>query len=130
MTERIDKLTRAYILLRAKKKEMESEFKERLAAEVTDKMKQIEGLLEEVMNTQGLESLPTKFGTPYKTVQTTVKVTDWEEAREFIEANGLQHWYVRRLTKDGVQEYIEEYDELPPGVSIERRTSINVRSKS
>lgn len=129
MSERIDKLTRAYILLREKKKAMETEFKERLASECTDTMKHIEGLLEQHMLEAGLESLPTKYGTPYKSVVTTVRVTDWDEARKFIEDNDLQHWYVRKVTKDGVQEYIEEYDEVPPGITIDRRTNINVRAK-
>lgn len=130
MSERIDQLTRAYILLRDVKKLREKEFKEKLETEILSKMRTIEGLLEKHMLESGLESLPTKYGTPYKSVVTTVSVVDWDEARDFIESNNLQHWYVKKLAKEGVQEYIEQYDEVPPGVTINRRTNINVRSKT
>jgi hypothetical protein len=130
MTERIDLLTRAYILLREKKKAMEKEFKERLENEVGSKMAAIEIQLEKHLLETGCDSLPNKFGTPYRTTVTSPKVVDWDACRDFIEENGLQHWYVRKVTKEGVDEYIEAHNETPPGVTIVRRTNINVRSKS
>ena len=122
----IDQLVEAFVALRDQKKEMEERHKEELAPTVR-RMDMALKLIEQIMNEQGVESVRTRFGTPYKTVLSRVKITDWEAARNFVDENNLGHWYTRSLSKEGVETYLEEYGELPPGVDITRITNINVK---
>lgn len=122
----IEDLTRVFIHLRDKKKEMEARHKEELAP-INAKMDRALSLLDAYMTSQGLQNAKNAYGTPYKVTVDTVRITDWESAVEFVEANHLQHWYTRALSKEGVVTYLEEHGALPPGVELVRRTKVNVK---
>jgi len=122
----LEQLVEAFVELRDRKKEMEARHKEELAPTLR-KMEKALNLIEGIMNEQGVESVRTQYGTPYKSVLSRVKITDWEAARNFVDENNLGHWYTRTLSKEGVETYLEEFGELPPGVEITRITNINVK---
>lgn len=122
-----EQLTGFYLKLREKKKLFDDEYKEAAAKQFGKPMGLIEGALEKLMLDNGLDSLPNAEGTPYKTIRTTVRITDWDTCQQFIEENNLQHWYTRAASKEGVEEYVEAHGELPPGVMIAQTTKINVR---
>lgn len=122
----IEDLTRVFLHLRDKKKAVEDRHKEELAP-INARMDKALSLLDKLMQEQGLQNAKNQYGTPYKVVQSTVRITDWEAVSKFINDNGLQHWYNRAVSKDGVVAYLEEYGELPPGVDLIRRTKVNVK---
>lgn len=127
MTEiNIDELVSKYLKLRQLKKEKDDAHKAEVAP-LTEMMEKLENLFLQRMNAAGLESLPTKHGTPYKTKRTSVTVADWEASLGFIRENELWGLLEKRVSKAAVQEYVEEHEDLPPGLNWREEIVVNVR---
>ena len=122
----IDDLVGKYLKLRELKKQKEEAYKQDVAP-VSEMMDKLEMLFLQRMNEAGLESLPTKHGTPYKTKRTSVTVADWESSLPFIRTNELWHLLERRVSKTAVQQYVEEHGDLPPGLNWREEIVVNVR---
>lgn len=153
----IEQVTAVYLRLR----ELEAEIGERHSKELeplAKKKGEIENWLLNEMNTQSVDSFKTPAGTPYKKIQTAVKLDDPEIFRNYIlqpVADAVQsliagmgyvvaphinsqiativaqniRWDLAdlRVGKKGVQEFIEETQAPPPGVSINTFATVNVR---
>jgi hypothetical protein len=123
----IDELVSKYRQLRDLKKQKEEEHKAALQP-INEMMERLEALFLTEMNRMGLQSLPTKNGTPYKTTRTSVTVADWDSALAFVQDHNMWHLLEKRLAKTAVQEYRAEHNDLPPGVNWREETVVNVRS--
>lgn len=122
----IDDLVGKYLKLRELKKEKEEAHK-REVAPISEMMGKLEMLFLQRMNEAGLESLPTKHGTPYKSKRTSATVADWEAVYSFIREHELDNMLERRVNKSAVQQYVEEHGDLPPGVNWREEIVVNVR---
>ncbi len=122
----VDQQTKLYVYLRDKKKLIDDEYNEKKKV-VTDKMDQLEGLLQAFLETHGLQSLKTKFGTVYLSTKTTASLADPEAFMDFIVANELFELLDRRANSTACKEYAEEHKALPPGLNLNSYTSVGVR---
>ena len=148
----IKSVVERYIALRDEKAAVAERHKAELAP-ITEAMETIEKWLLAQMDTMGVDSLKTPAGTPYKSITKSVKMADPEAFKRFVfsplvealgnaaTSQGMQlpdlysllssgvFWDMIdfRCGKKGVVEYTEQNGTLPPGVTMDSFTTINIR---
>lgn len=126
MSADVQTLVNKYIQLRDKKAELDKQHKDRMA-KYNDALKELESRLLDQLNTLGVESARTPSGTAYRTIRSSVKVDDRDAFISFIRDNDGWDFVESRPNKNAVESYLEEQQELPPGVSINRQAVVNIR---
>lgn len=121
-----DQVTFAYINLRDKRKELKDAY-EAADAELVAKMDKIEVWLLMQLDALGADSLKTEHGTAYISTRDRATCGDWGTFWEWAAANGRVDMLEKRVATKPVAEYLEQYGELPPGISIERERSVTIR---
>lgn len=96
------------------------------------RIRDIKSKLHEMMTTLGVESLPTKHGTPYFTTTHTPKIENEIEWIDFCMENwdgaGKDLFAVSKPKIDGVREWMKTHDgELPPHISVSAFTSLRIK---
>jgi hypothetical protein len=83
-----------------------------------------------MLNEQRLESIRADAGTAYKSTITSYKVVDREKVLDLINENwesfGADMLQLG-VTKDAVKKYVEEFGQLPDGLTSDSFTRINIR---
>lgn len=122
----IDNIVAKYVQLRDKKAEIEAKAKAEVA-EINRALEKCEIFLLQKMQEQGLEALPTAFGTAYKQTKHSYSVADWDSFLTFVRQG--EHWAMleRRAAKKAVDEYRDEESDLPPGLNARSEVVVNVR---
>jgi hypothetical protein len=121
-------LVEKYIKLRDKKGEMKKEYEDKVS-KLEQALDKIETVLLNTLNTAGIDSIKTEFGTAYTATRSSATVADrdgyfgWiqedlEERMIFLEA---------RANKTAVQQYKEVHGELPPGINWREERVLNIR---
>ena len=116
-----------YMELRQKRKELKTKFIED-DAPLKKRMDDIETAMLQYMNRNGLENLPTKTGTAYKSSKTKATVVDWDATLMFIREREAWHLLIHNVSDIAVREYAEE-GTVVPGTSLKTFINVNVRSK-
>lgn len=116
-----------YLELRNMKAKLNAECKEKVA-QLDAGMEKLEQFFLMHMQKNGLESLPTEVGTPYKTTKLSVTVADWMEFLPWVRDNGKWDMLTRGASKDAVKAFKEENQDLPPGLNWREEIAVNVRS--
>lgn len=120
----VSKLIADYVMIRDKKAELVSEHKTQL--ERFDRaLKKIEGLLGDALGSA--ESIKTPSGTAYRSIRTSATVKDRDALIDYIKLNDAWGLIPSRVNETAVAELLEVTGELPPGVTVARRATINVR---
>ena len=122
----MEELVEKYIKLREVKTKLSNEYKAKVA-KVDDIMDKIEAAILAQFNELGVESARTNAGTAYKQTRTSATVADWDAVLHFIQENDLYNMLERRVSKNAVEEYVQENGALPPGVNWRQEVVINVR---
>lgn len=143
----IKSVVEKYISLRDEKAQIAARHKEELSP-VNESMGVIEKWLLAQMDAQGVDSFKTGAGTPYKAVTKSIKTTDIEAFKRFAlqpvvdalsqlpnmpDIGALLTAGIRwdmldfRPLKKGIVEYTEENGQLPPGVSMDSFSTVNIR---
>ena len=127
----IEKLTRIYIKMRAKKEELNRELEEKISKLEGD-MKTVKTAILDHMKSIGAESLRTEAGVVYRTVRTTYSTSDWESMGKFILEHGVPELLEKRLHQTNTKVFLEENpDLLPPGLNANMEYSVTIkRSKN
>jgi hypothetical protein len=123
---KLDEVIAEYRRIRDEKKE----FLDKQAVVVADydrKLNQITNALLDLMNKQGVDHITTKSGTAYRRTVSRLKVNDWDEAFSFLKEHELWHLLERRLSKTGVEEYVEAHQENFPGTAIDVEAVVQIR---
>lgn len=156
MTEyTVDQVTAAYIKLREISAQKAAAFKDEMAP-IEKKMSEIENWLLNKMNELGCDQLKNASGTPYKKIQTSMVMSDAPAFKSYIlqpavnavasyllglgisprysEVLGTMidqsiRWDLAdlRVGKKGVQEFMEETQAPPPGVTVNQFATVNIR---
>lgn len=121
-----DKVTDAYVKLRDKRSELKRAYEIEDAA-IKDKMNKLEVWLMTTLRAIGADSLKTEHGTAFITTRDRASCADWGTLWSWMAENGRLDMLEKRVSTKPVIDYLEEYGELPPGVSINREQTINVR---
>jgi hypothetical protein len=123
---KISELIEMYVRARDQKSEMEAAHKEALKP-VNAEMSEIETLLLGVMNKTGMDSIKTAFGTAYKSVRNSATVADKEAFWDFVVANNEFGLLDKRVSKTGVEQYLERNSTLPAGINWRQEATVNFR---
>ena len=126
------KLTEAvtiYIKMRDKKAQMKAEF-DASVAPLNEKMEKLEAKLLDVFNKTGMDSVKTEFGTAYTTTRVTASVADRDIFMTHVRENDDWALLEVRASKSAVEQYRENNNDLPPGISMREERVVNVRRSS
>jgi len=125
----VEKLTKAYLKIRAKRSEISAKYKEEDDALVSqlDKIKQA---LLDYCKEQGVESVRTSEGLFYRTTKTRYWTSDWESMHKFIMEHEVPEFFEKRLNQTSVKQFLEENPDLVPmGLNVDSEYMISVRRK-
>ena len=120
-----DVLIEKYIQLRDKKTQMKSEFEAKLAP-IEEAMQKIEAHIMKTLNELGSDRIGGATGVAFKSTQNSATVADKELFRQFVLANDRWELADIRAAKTAIKEYIDENDDLPPGINWHSETVIRV----
>jgi phage host-nuclease inhibitor protein Gam len=118
-----------YIKMRDKKAQMKAEF-DASVAPLNEKMEKLEAKLLDVFNKTGVDSVKTEFGTAYTTTRVTASVADREIFMTHVRENDDWALLEVRAAKSAIEQYRENNNDLPPGISIREERVVNVRRSS
>lgn len=122
----VEDLVTKYIELRGKRDEIMNAAKAK-AAKIDEALAKVEGVLLQLFDEQGMQSVKTPHGTAYKSTRTSATVADWEQVLGFIRENDAWPMLEKRVNKTAVAEYMESTGELPPGVNVRTEVTLNIR---
>jgi hypothetical protein len=123
-------LVATYIALRDQKKAAEEQFETFLREHYTERMKDLEIQLLDILNKLGVESIASTKGTAYRKESVSVTIADQREFRRHVigdEAWELADW---RANKTAIEALVENNEPLPPGVNRTTFASVGIRRKS
>jgi|TARA_R100000951_G_scaffold63213_1_gene52999 hypothetical protein len=124
-----DKLTKAYIKIRAERAALSAEFKERDGALVRQQTILKNALLD-YCETHKVESVRTSEGLFFRTSKTKYWTSDWERMYEFILEHDVPELLDKRLNQTNLKQFLEENpDVLPKGLNVDNEYVISVRKK-
>lgn len=120
----IEELVAEYVTLRDKKSEVTAKAKE-LVGKLEDKMSGLEGEILKAMG-DGVESVRTKAGTAYKSTKRSTSVAGWDDFLPWVQQTDNWHMLTRAANKTAVLEFLDEHEELPPGINMYSELTINI----
>lgn len=130
MDIKADKLVKAYVKIRDKRRELTAEF-EKQDAELQESLDLIEKNLLDLFKETGAESLRTEFGTVTRRVSKRYWTNDWHSFHEFLKEHGTVELLEKRIAQTNMTVFLEENpDLLPPGLQIDSRYAVTVKRKS
>ena len=130
MDIKADKLVKAYVKIRDKRRELTAEF-EKQDAELQESLDLIEKNLLDLFKETGAESLRTEFGTVTRRVSKRYWTNDWHSFYEFLKEHSAVELLEKRIAQTNMSVFLEENpDLLPPGLQIDSRYAVTVKRKS
>lgn len=114
-----------FIRLRDKKSEIVAHAKD-LCAKLDEKMDVLESDILKKFAEVGIESARTKEGTAYVKTTRLTSVGQWDDLLPWIQASGNWHMLTRAANKTAVLEYLDEHEELPPGINLVSKIELGV----
>lgn len=119
-------LIERYIKLRDTKDKLKKHYAKRVEP-LEQAMGQIEGLLLRLFDETGIESARCGSGTAYKSRRVSATVADWDAVLRHIIKHNTWSMLEKRVSKDAVEAYRDEYGDLPPGVNWKEELVVNIR---
>jgi hypothetical protein len=125
----LEKLTKVYLKIKAKRNELSAEFKEE-DGELRKQQDAIKQALLDHCKEHDVESVRTSAGLFYRTVKTRYWTSDWESMYKFITEQDVPEFLEKRLNQGNVRQFLEENPEsVPPGLNVDSEYIIAVRKK-
>jgi hypothetical protein len=125
----LEKLTKVYLKIKAKRNELSAEFKEE-DGELRKQQDAIKQALLDHCKEHDVESVRTSAGLFYRTVKTRYWTSDWESMYKFITEQDVPEFLEKRLNQTNVKQFLEENPEsVPPGLNVDSEYIIAVRKK-
>lgn len=126
MAVTFDRVIKEYVKLRDEKAAIEAEMKERVS-DVKNKLGKLEAYLLQKLSADGSNSVKTDHGTAFITTTSYASVANWSAVLQFVKDQDAYHMLEKRVSKSAVVDYMEQHNEVPPGVEYGTRLSVNVR---
>tara|TARA_R100001082_G_scaffold104662_1_gene76176 strand:+ start:7632 stop:8024 length:393 start_codon:yes stop_codon:yes gene_type:complete len=122
-----DKLTKAYIKIRAKRAELSRNFKSEDDL-LLEQLEKIKSALLDYCSEQNVESVRTSEGLFYRSIKTKYWTSDWEAMHKFILEHNVPELLDKRLNQTNMKQFLEENpDVLPQGLNKDTEYAIAVR---
>lgn len=126
----VDRLTKAYLNIRAKRAELANKFKEE-ENNLLEQMEKIKRALLDYCKTHNVESVKTSEGVFYRTTRAKYWTSDWEQMHKFILEHEVPELLDKRLNQSNMKQFLEENpDVVPKGLNVNSEYIISVRKKS
>lgn len=123
----VEKLTKTYLKIRAKRAELSAKFKEEDGA-LSEQLDTIKRALLDYCKEHNVESVRTSEGLFYRSVKQRYWTSDWESMHQFIMEHGVPEFLDKRLNQTNVKQFLEENpDLLPKGLNVDSEYVISVR---
>ena len=122
----VDKVIKGYVMLRDKKNEMKKDQAEALRP-ITEKMMVLEGWLQRDLMARGVESEKSKKGTAFLSTVSSATVKDRDAFLAFVKEKEMWDLLENRAAKSVVQDYLEETNEVVPGVNYQETKVVRIR---
>jgi len=121
-------LVEKYIQLRDRKGEMKKEYEEKVS-KLTLALDRIETVLLGTLNTAGIDSIKTEYGTAYTSTRSSATVADRDEYFGWVQEDPEERliFLEARANKVAIQQYKEVHGELPPGLNWREERVLNIR---
>jgi hypothetical protein len=116
-----------YLELRRAKEAMDNEHK-RAKAELVEKMTMLENWFTAKAAEEGLNSIPTPFGTAYWSTHHSATVASRDELFNYCKKNDTWDLLESRASKTAVKSFIEAHGAPPPGVNFNSVSVFNFRA--
>lgn len=127
MSVSVERLTKAYLKIKAKRSELSAEFK-KADEELSSQQDRIKKALLDYCKDQNVESVKTAEGTFYRSVRTKYWTSDWSSMYKFVIDNNLPEFFTKSLNQTNVKQYLEDNPEkVPAGLNVESEYVISVR---
>jgi len=127
--DRLGKLTKAYIKIRARRTEIASEFKKEDDG-LKEQQDKIKATLLEFCKENNIDSVRTEAGVFYRSQKRRYWTSDWESMHKFILEHEAPEFLEKRLNQTAVKEFLEENPELlPPGLNVQSEYTLSIRKK-
>jgi predicted metal-dependent phosphotriesterase family hydrolase len=127
MSVSVERLTKAYLKIKAKRSELSAQFKE-ADEELSSQQDRIKKALLDYCKDQNVESVKTSEGTFYRSVRTKYWTSDWSSMYKFIIDNNLPEFFSKSLNQTNVKQFLEDNPEkVPAGLNVESEYVISVR---
>lgn len=123
---KIDALVERYIKLRDKKTELKAAY-EKSVVDIDTAMERVEAYLQDQMNTLGVTSLRSSFGTAYQSERVSATVADWDSIFGWIKDNAQWAALEHRVSKKFVEDYKNEHNDIPPGINLTVARTVNIK---
>jgi len=118
----VEKLTRIYVKIRDKRRELEKE-----VAALKEKQDTVAGELLEICKAQGASTIRTDYGTVSKRVTKNYWTSDWDSFYKFIKDHDAFSLMFQRINSANMAQFLEENpDLLPPGLNAEVNQTITI----
>ena len=129
MSGELDKLTKVYLKIKAKRSELSAKFKDE-DGDLQAQQDVIKRALLDHCKEHDVESVRTSEGLFYRTVKTRYWTSDWESMYKFVEENSVPEFFEKRLNQGNVKQFLEENPEcVPAGLNVDSEYMISVRKK-
>ena len=102
-----DKLIKAFLKLKAQRKQLEEQFKSE-DSELAAQQEMIQEKLADLCEEIGVDSLKTPFGSATRAVKTRYWTQDWGSMYEFIKDNDALFLLEQRLHQTNLKNYLAE----------------------
>lgn len=123
---RLDKWVQQYLWARDTKKRIEDKADAELQ-EIKEIMESLSGRLQSFLDTHGLQNAKTKFGTVHHNIRYISPLADPEVFMQYVISTGKFDLLDRKANTTAVKAYVQEHNQLPPGVSLSAIKTVGVR---
>lgn len=124
----INDIMSQYRELRARRDDMKQLHAAQLAP-LTEEMDRIEIALQQAMDMMGLSQFSSGDTTAFKQTRVRAKISDPHLFRQWCEANNRFDFYENRVSKDVLDNWLEQGNDLPAGVEVNSEVVVNIRKK-
>ena len=122
----LDRLVRVYLKIRNTRSELRARYEEQ-DAELKQQLEMIEATIMQHMQRAGIQSVNTGAGTAYISTDSRATIADWSAFSKWVLKNKAIDFLEQRVKKAAVEEYLQDTNELPPGVQFVRQHVVRVR---
>ena len=123
---KVDDVIRAYITIRDTIAQIKARQKVELQP-YNEALDKLELQVLQVLNDAGVESMKTSAGTAYTSTKTSVTVADKSAFMDYVTSNNAFELLDVRANKTAVDGFLEENQDVPPGVNVRREITVNFR---
>ena len=124
-----DKLTKAYIKIRAERSALSAQFKE-TDGELSRKLDRLKQAMLDHCERHNAESVRTSEGLFFRSKKTKYWTSDWDAMHTFIKEHNVPELLDKRLNQTNIKQFLEENPTLvPDSLNTETELVISVRKK-